>query len=185
MQINPLAWLCKILVPFLVPACHILYSLAWARCDLASSSVIQAQAWQDAWAPLICSCHPITTSKDVTLGRKIAKTGAYEGKKTWSSQLICYPDQDRNDCFLSLCPTLPVYLHFGHRWSPRGLFFSHFSLFNLFWSCLSKIKTRLFGSITPAWNWMPGVMCTHQKQTARWCGCGEPFFYLFFILFFI
>ncbi|KAL7388246.1 hypothetical protein ABVT39_009922 [Epinephelus coioides] len=43
------------------------FSLAWARCDLAMDSVIHGLATCLDSSP-ICSCHPITTYKDVTLG---------------------------------------------------------------------------------------------------------------------
>lgn len=105
-------------------------SLAWARCAFASSLVIQGSACLDSL--LICSCHPITTSKDVTLGRK---TGWSEGNKKKKKNMercsffYWSTIQTRTGltfffftCFFSP----PSRLHFGFHWSPIFFFFLHF-----------------------------------------------------------
>lgn len=111
-------------------------SLAWARCAFASSLVIQGSACLDSL--LICSCHPITTSKDVTLGRK---TGWSEGnnkkKKTWKGvpffiDPLSRPGLDLPFFFLHvffLLPVASILDSTGHQY----FFFFYISLFNLFW----------------------------------------------------
>lgn len=105
-------------------------SLAWARCAFASSLVIQGSACLDSL--LICSCHPITTSKDVTLGRK---TGWSEGnnkkKKTWKGvpffiDPLSRPGLDLPFFFFTCFFSPPSRLHFGFHWSPIFFFFLHF-----------------------------------------------------------
>lgn len=162
-------------------------SLAWARCAFASSLVIQGSACLDSL--LICSCHPITTSKDVTLGRK---TGWSEGNKKKKKNM--------ERCSFFYWSTIQTrtgltffffYMFFFSSQSPPfwiPLVTNIFFFFTFpFLTCFGKKTNK--GFLVKKKNNNSSMeleaTCPHHQTpaAAAWrCGWGGPFFLLFFFV---